>query len=627
MLIHPYQTLVREIASPTIPAFSKACIQTIKAPSSDQLASIPPSIIETVCDSFSTLIPLYPATFRPSTAETYATIRSYLAPTSTDELIAPVSLQQAAQRLAIRQHFAAAKSGGSDDWARFAGTVLNQFHSTADQVFRAVDESWEDSDGRTPSQVDLDQEPHGGSSATNEFPAWTGIEAGAQRLAGLLRLLSAIVENPTKGAVVLPLTKMIDTISRVCLIARLSPKTQTWDQSLQLKAAISREEKEELWSAMPDLHIACLCTIRALASSLQDGMLPVMPEVLDHLVRIFNSGIAISGLRAAGYAALNDLMAINGPALSKPMVDGLSIILRAACRDLQEDAGHIKSPAKATASTASGKKNGLAANADLFLQKPQDVADATPPSLDPEHRVAALSLLASSFSALPQQHLKPSLRSLLDQTTVLIGSREAMLSSVLNPYTDQRGRQFPSILPHLTQQYPHDQGLEILRTNLRTDIRQLSAHAGSDNAGSSDENENDEDEEMGDATEDPEGSHVEQASSNGPLHQGSLPPAPVMDVDLPAESNPFESANASIPATERKFEEALSAPASPPKRKYEGSGLASPKRQELQRPIDAPTDAIALPRPTTTDEDDENDSDGSVHLNMELEDDEDEDDD
>ncbi|KAL7936344.1 rRNA processing/ribosome biogenesis domain-containing protein [Trichoderma chlorosporum] len=621
MLVHPYQTLVREVATPFLPAFGTACLQLIKAKD----GSTPTNLIETICSSFSTLIPLYPPTFRPFSAQVRTAVGVYLAPTCSDEISVPESLQRAARRLVTSLHFVAAKSGGSEEWAKLVDGILQEFHVTADQVLRAVDESWEATSGRSRSKVDVDGEPHGQGSSTEHLSPWSGLEAGADRLIGLFHFLADLLSYPTKAAVAIPISSLVDAISRVCLVARLS-KSQTWEQAVETNPAIGREEKEELWSLMPDIHVAAMKLVVALFQRLQRHMLPLVPEILDHLIRIFKSGISIPSVRVAGYITLNTILQLAGPTLSKPAVEMLDPLVGACCRDLQQDAGFLKPAEKPATTTGKSTKNGaVAINTDLFLQ-PQAAAAATEaPTLEADHRNTANELLAAILAQLPQPHLKPALRGHLDKTAILTRNRGAMLASVLNPYRDQHGRMYPSILPHLSQLFPDDQGLEILRSNLRTSavvgsgsemFASLSEVAELQQIEEEDEEDAVEaqlDQEMRD--QDAENQSPEKAAASLD-NRAELPIQSTASVTAP---NPFEPRASN---TERA--------ASPPKRKHEGPDVPlNAKRQELEKT--EPVAASATVLQTKGDEEkgeeaSDSDDDGSVHLNMELEDDEEDED-
>ncbi|RBA09591.1 hypothetical protein FPRO05_06728 [Fusarium proliferatum] len=626
--VQPYQTLVREIATPTIPAFVTACIKLISLPKNGEKLQTPLSAIETICDSLSALIPLYPTTIRPSNSKLRTAVKPYLVPTQSDETVVPQSLQRASRKLVISLHHVAAKAGGSDEWAKLIDTLLKELHSTADQILRAVEESWEGTGGFTRSQVELDNEPNGVGSSADELPSWSGINAGADRLIGLFQYLSDCLRYPTKAPVTIPTSALVDAASRLLLIARLSPKSQTWDQALQTNAAIAREEKDELWAALPDIHIAALHLIEALFQRLGQNAVSIAPEILDHLVRVFKSGINLPTVRTTGYAVLKEILLISGPTLSKPSVGSLDPIFGACCRDLQQDAGHLKEAEKPAATGTDSKKNSIAANADLFLQ-PQAAAVVSTPSLEPKHKAAAANLLPVILSKVPQRHLKASLRGLVDQTAILTNSHDAMLASVLNPYKDQRGRVYPSILPHLTQQFPDDKGLEILRTNIRAGAQSLAESEESLEALPIEEEEEEEqDEEMKDG--DVEEQEAVPEKKGDLFKPGTLPTTPHAEKNLPIQSNPFAPIEKAAPS-----ENAFARASSPPKRKHEGSDPAPPKRQVLEKssspdrvlPAPIPKTPVVAKEPEEEEEEDDDDDDESVHLNMELDDDEDEDED
>ncbi|RBR25880.1 uncharacterized protein FIESC28_01373 [Fusarium coffeatum] len=615
--VQPYQTLVREIATPTIPTFVTACLKLISAPKSGEKLQTPLSVIETICDTLSALIPLYPTTVRPSSAKLKTAVKPYLAPTQSDEIVAPQSLQRASRKLVISLHHVAAKSGGSEEWAKLIDVLLKELHSTADQVLRAVQESWEGSNGYTRSQVEVDGEPNGGGGA--ELPSWSGIEAGTERLVGLYQYLSDCLKYPTKTPVTIPTSALVDAASRLLLIARLSPKSQSWDQALQTNAAISRDEKDSLWAALPNIHISVLQLVEVLFQRLGQDSVAIAPEVLDHLVRVFKSGINLPTVRTTGYTVLKEILNISGPTLSKSSVASLDPILGACCRDLQQDAGHLKEE-KPAASGTDSKKNSIAANADLFL-KPQSAEVASNISLELKHKAAATSLLPVILSNLPQRHLKAALRGLVDQTAIVTSNRDAMLASVLNPYKDQRGRVYPSILPHLTQQFPDDKGLEILRSNIRAGVQTLAeGEEPLEALPVEDEEEEEEDEEMKDGDVEDE---IVPEKRGDLFKPGTLPTAPHAEKNLPIQSNPFapiEKANTS------ENRNAFARASSPPKRKHEGPPDSAPKRQVLEK--SSSPDRV-LPAPTqsalVTTEVEEESEDESVHLNMELEDDDDDD--
>lgn len=631
ILVQPYQTLIREVVTPTLPAFGAACVQLLKANT-----STPPHVSETICDALSTLIPHHPATLRPLTSQLRTAVRPYLAPTCADHLYVPANLSRAARRMVIAMHFVAAKSSGSDEWNKLVDTILRDLHQTADQVLRAVDESWQATGGYDRTRVSTDGEPRGGAeSSPEQLPSWSGVTAGAERLAGLFAYLEETLRCSTKSAVTIPIGAYLDAICRISVIARLSPKTQTWDQALDTNASVDRDEKDDLWSSIPNLHVAAMSLLLTMIQRLESDMIPLVPEAVDHLVRVVKSGMSVASIRSIGYRVLNQLLSIAGLTMPKIIVDMLDPILGACCRDLQQDAGVLKPVEKQVPSSKESKKNGSSvalANVDLFLQKPDsNVSDSTL-KLEPAHRQAAAELLATLLSSLTQAHLKPTMRGLIDKTAIVTVNHDAMLSSVLNPYRDQRGRLYPSILPYFCRQFPNDQGLEILRSNLRTS----SINGSSDLFASfqkvmeeqeqQEENrevETDADDEMADADVPSTERDATGTIKRGDLSQlGPLASLPKNSSAEISQENPF-AARAGV--EDNGF--AAVASDSPPKRKHDGADAAMPaKRLEVEkleeRPRATRAAAAAVTKPEVEDDEDD-DSDVSVHLNMELEDDDD----
>ncbi|KAF9872649.1 hypothetical protein CkaCkLH20_09828 [Colletotrichum karsti] len=630
-LVHEYQTLTREISTPTIPTFFNACLQLIKLPTTGERLKTPLVVVETILDAFATLIPLYPTTCRPFNGQIKTAIKPYLAPTSSDGVTIPQSLRRASRHLALSLHYTTAgKTGPTDDWNKLVEEIRKGFHSTADQVFRAVQESWESTAAYTRSKVDFDAPPQG-ADAADQLPPWTGISAGRDRLVGLLQYLADALRYPTKSAVTVPVGALMDVVSRVSLISRNS-KSQSWDQALETQAAVGREEKEELWAAMPDIHIAALDLLLVLVQRLDHNSLSLAPEIYDNLLLVFRSGINIPSVRLGAYRLLNETLPICGPGLQKLTVETISIVILACCRDIQQETGHVKETKPATTKTAAEtKKNGIAANADLFLPSQTSSSDtqsaaAARPVLSADHLEAAETLLAGLLSHLPQRHLKPGLRGLLDQTAVLSRNKAAMLASVLNPYVNRAGAMYPSILPYLAQQYPHDRGVEVLRSNIRTSTQ---APSPADDFGR-DANATLQELEAEQAAKDGEdeiASEIEVAAQDEEMTEAdAVDGAPADTIVVANDDNdvgdPFKASKGGE-AGSVEVANPFAVTSSPQKRKHDDGDASTPKRQSVERK----TERVVVPEPVaqpiqeTADDDDDSD-DESVHLNMDLDEDE-----
>src|SRR5690606_9366210 len=125
------------------------------------------------------------------------------------------------------------------------------------------------------------EDPREGGDEADALPAWEGITSGSQRLAGLFAFMSDFLRYPTKAQVSIPVGQLVDAASRVSQIARHSPKAQTWEQSLEINPAVSKDERDELWSSIPGIHTAAVELLLALCRRLRSNFVPVAPEALE----------------------------------------------------------------------------------------------------------------------------------------------------------------------------------------------------------------------------------------------------------------------------------------------------------------------------------------------------------
>ncbi|KAK4456300.1 Pre-rRNA-processing protein rix1, partial [Podospora aff. communis PSN243] len=466
MLLQRFPTLVREMATPTLPDYVKACLQLIKPPTSGKPLKTPAVFIDTVACSLARLLPLFPTTLRTFSAQITSALKAYVAPTTSDAGVVPRSLRASSRRVLILLHYTAPKNGNSDEWLKRIRTAIRDCHTTADQVFRAVQESWESTTGYRSQTVRTDVDPSGGGDSAEEFPAWTGLAAGSERLVGLLEFLADHLRVSTKNPVTVPLGEILDLASRISLITLPTP-----DDQAGLNPAISRDEKAELWSALPDIHQAVISLHTAIIRRLGTNAVSLSTDITDQVVRILHSDRAVPAIRQSTYTLMRELLTLSGPTVPKLTVDSLTPLIHSCCQDTLRatgfsEPGPQQTPAPSTSNGTTKPKDPISTNADAYLAKPAGSESTSPSTPRTPHETAAYNLLPLLLSHLPQRHLTPDSRSLLDRTTILSNSKEAMIASVLHPYKDSRGRYYPSILPFLIRQYPHDQGVEVLRTNL-----------------------------------------------------------------------------------------------------------------------------------------------------------------
>jgi pre-rRNA-processing protein RIX1 len=467
MLVHKYQTLIREITTPTLPTFATACLQILKPASSSKAVKAPFTLVETIFEAFSTLIPLYPTTLRPSGTQLRSSAKLYLAPTTSDAIFIPEGVQDSSRRLVIRLHMTAAKNGGSEEWSKHLTGLIKEFHETTEQVFRAIQENWESTSGYRRQQVNFDAEPHGGSSSSEQLPEWTGVQAGSERMVGLLGYIAEFLRCGTKVAVTIPISAITDLVARISSI--MPPMLGRGKSvSVQMSPAAGREEKDELWTVFPDIQVAILELLLSVEQRLGKNYTPLAQETLDQALRMFESGYRHPELRTATFSLASELLQLCGPTMAKNNVDALALVIKSCCRDLLGSAGQIKVPKPPASSTLQNgsKSKTVTQNADSFLSSNAE-EESIFVSLSPQHLSAAEKLLVALFSYLPQHHINSSLRSRMLKTAILSPSKDAQVASVLHPSRDKTGRTPQVILPYLHRQFPNDDSVEVLRFNFR----------------------------------------------------------------------------------------------------------------------------------------------------------------
>ncbi|CAK7205542.1 hypothetical protein SEUCBS139899_008319 [Sporothrix eucalyptigena] len=646
-LLQAYPTLVREIATPTVPTFATACLQLIKPAAPGQPPKAPMNLVETITRALSALIPLYPTTLRPFANQIRTAIRVFVAPTASDELVVPPSLRRSARQLLILLHYTAAKNGNSEEWSKLLNGLIRDAHSTADQVFRAIRESRDPAAGFAPSTpVSSEGEPAGGGDGTDELPAWTGLESGAQRLIGIVEIITQIFRRPTKLPVAVPLSVLLGLVSRISVIFAPTSSAQEKDYASLINPSIGREERDELWSALPSMHVACLDLLTSIVKRLGTNVVPLAPEMLEDAVRMFASDRHISHVRSSTYMFVKSLLPIVGPSLTRITVDSLANVLRSLCQDILEAHGFLQQEKKDESKPAqNGAKGGAGggsakgktgvANADLFL-KPANAASNGASSqatgaaarktarLSAAHLRAAETLLTAILSYVPQEHVKKADRTLIDRTAILSANKGAMVSSVLQPYVDQSGRYFSNTIPFLARAYPHDASMEILRSNLRT-----APHYFGNIFAATAPGEDDEDDEIDEANA------IEDEDEDEPMFDASEPAAAeAKGTEAAASTGGFslpsvfaERSKPTATAADAEKETEVVAPAAfeplTLKRKSdekEDTSSAVTKRQDTGKTAAAP---VATVPAADTGDDSGDESDGSVQLEMVFDGDED----
>lgn len=490
MLTRDYQTLVREITTPNLPYFINPCLNILsRAKSGDQGIQ---QLVEAVLESFTRLLPRHPTIFRPHLSNINQFLSAVVAQSSTAEHVYLSDEGLAAARSLYAQlPSCAAKNGSKEEWEKTFQNVVVATHQAADKVFRAVIEDWESVTGIQPPSTTnrtfemVVQQPEPDQCG---FPGWTGIYAGSARLIGLLELLSELTASPTapSGPVSFRIANIMDLLTRVLSVtAPAGQNKKNQERGITFNDQIGKEERNDLFTVLPQIHVAALGLFETLVERFSQSILPVMEFFLERLSFVFQEERSLADIRAASYSVLSKVLPIVGLTLPAAHVKGLNPIMHACCEDLIPR--ETDTASKTATPTANGNKNQQQSsmNADSFLSSSKKT-QSQQLVLDGLHE-AAHKLLPVLLTHLPAQAMDNSIRACIDSTAVLAKHEMALLSSVLS--LDPRGN--PSLLPLLARLYPTSPAVESL---IRPRVPAIRSNAGGDLRVEEDEEDNEEDE-------------------------------------------------------------------------------------------------------------------------------------
>jgi hypothetical protein len=378
----------------------------------------------------------------------------------------PFQIAEAARRLYVQLPCCAPKGASSDEWAKGIKEAVSRAHHVADKVFRAVVEDWQSTGVATPALNGrtLEDEVQDLDENSLSMPPWSGIYAGGERLAGLLRIIKEYISNPTPNVVTIPVGILMDLIARMLsLTVPAAGGSASFQNNVRFNNQVSKDERENLWNLLPQVHVETMELMGALIGRLEGNTTALDSVILDLLVWVFGCEKNSVHVRVACYSVVSDLLTRSGPALPKHSVDSLAALLRKCCEDVLPTGSTSPLAGKAT---SQGKGNGTkqlqaSNNADAFLNAALNTRASTL-EYSGLQRVAS-SLLQVLLSSIPAQYLSDSLRTRIDRTAILTKHKDAMVASVLYPPPSKKfGKPTASILPLLARSFANSRDVEAL---------------------------------------------------------------------------------------------------------------------------------------------------------------------
>ena len=457
LLTQGHPSLVREMTTPNLSAFITATLKTLSSNEHAHLSLV-------AVQSLSQLLPNHPSSFRPFMSQIRVCILPLIAMTpsnrnreqSKDQFYVLEELANSSRRLYVLLSTCASKKLENEEWVRSLNLVIRAIHTTVDLVFRALIEDRDMALHEVQKAVQAPAEML--RSALEDqlgLPGWTGVEAGIERLKGLLQVLKAFVTTTAHFPVTVPLSVILRVVRRILSI--LSP-TNLGLSSDCINAEIGRDEREALLNGLPEIHATAVGVLSCLTKCLGLGGTSLYATMLQQCLWVLNVHIANVGVRAEVYSFLKPVLLLYGLSLPLHFKEGLSDCISLACEDiLPSKTLSNDKPNTSHKMELNGKSRG-SGHGDLRGQHSRG---------DPIVRKArenAAELLQTALRNVPDDYLANALRAQMDRTAILMQQEGALLASVLNPSdVVPGGPGSKTVMPFVARAFPESIGTEALR--------------------------------------------------------------------------------------------------------------------------------------------------------------------
>ncbi|KAL8856676.1 MAG: hypothetical protein Q9178_006743 [Gyalolechia marmorata] len=230
-------------------------------------------------------------------------------------------------------------------------------------------------------------------------------------------------------------------------------------QGTRTNPEIGRDERETLWTGLPEVHVSAMQILEHLIVRLEGGAMALDYRFLEYVLWVFEHEHAHVQIRKTVYSVVAVLLPRCRPGIPRTVASSLERCVRISCEDLLPvQRGSISSNGDTDVSYAGVSKD--SSSADAYSKTPHSSsAPSTGPS---EVQRMAEHMLCLALAHLPPSFLRLPVRSKIDQTAILAQSKLMLQSSVLNAPALHRREQQSSLMPLLARQFPQDQGTEAL---------------------------------------------------------------------------------------------------------------------------------------------------------------------
>lgn len=454
LLTLEHQQLVREITTPTLPAFISATLGVIRPSKTTvegkTIRSLSP-LLEVVLRSWDTLIEYFPSTIRPNAAS----IKSICLSLVSDDACS-TNVQLAAQDVLAKLHYCAPKNTAAAEWSQSCSQIIDAAHDTADLVLRAIVEEWSSSTSRTSKMTRKQKSASTPSISTTDsvgLDSWTGVSQGCTRIASHLNLLQRFLTNCHSSEINIPLGTIFDLTSRLSAITVPSSKFTP-----RVNNDITRDEREELWLNLPRIHASVIQLYQAMVEIIGQALYPLCNIVSSHIWDIFEAEHEYEPIRSTTYQLVASMLASRLLSFSKSDSANVKLLTTRCCDDLRPSKTLPSTQLSMTNGSSASKasSNGTTQFSDLSNSKrKRPTTSSTRTALHSSAHTLLPTLL--TYANLHVLEGSSTIRANLDSTAILINHHEAILASVLYPPNSRSagtGKQkvaTPSLLPFLAR--------------------------------------------------------------------------------------------------------------------------------------------------------------------------------
>ncbi|KAL8848155.1 MAG: hypothetical protein Q9221_006800 [Calogaya cf. arnoldii] len=366
---------------------------------------------------------------------------------------------QRARHLFVLLSGCAAKNNQGQEWTQSLVNIIDMSHRTADLVVRALIEDWGPVDRNNPIGVVPSTETTGSYGDESGLPGWKGISAGLERLNGLLLTIQAHSKSATAAAVIIPIGKTVNLIDRI--LSALPPSqdaSKDTAKGTRTNPEIGRDERETLWTGLPQLHVSAMQILEHLILRLGDGPMALSYRFLVYILWIFEHEYAEVQIRKTVYKVVALLLPHCRSGVPRMVASGLDRCIRTGCDDLLP----VRQALNPSDHDVGGSKTDVSkgsTSADAYSENPgSSIASSIGTS---EVQRLAEHMLSTVLAHVPPSSLRLPLRTKIYQTAILAQSNSLLRSSILNA-PNYHEQQQNSLMPLLARQFPRDHGTEAL---------------------------------------------------------------------------------------------------------------------------------------------------------------------